>query len=277
MPTKYPIVLAHGLFGFAELKLAGPYLPPIHYWRGIQEALTAHGNEVIAATVPPSGTIAQRAAQLRHNILAASHGRPVNIIAHSMGGLDARYMISKSRTNRTLLANANSTGNANSNDEQQHSTDRRNDVNVRALVTIATPHHGSAIADLLLAQIGPARLPALYRAWHAATRLDSGAFDQLTRRYMRETFNPATQDDPDTAYFSYGAALARKPPLLSPFRSSHAALLRAEGPNDGLVSVESARWGSYKGTLEGVNHLDLINWTNRLRWAIRRWMGEPEP
>lgn len=274
MPTKHPIVLAHGLFGFAELKLAGSYLPPIHYWRGIQEALTAHGTEVITATVPPSGTIAERASQLRKNILAASHGRPVNIIAHSMGGLDARYMISKSRAKRTSLAEK----------QQQHPQQHpqqpaevENDVNIRALVTIATPHHGSAYADHLLAQIGPAHLPALYRAWTATTGLGTGAFDQLTRSYMRDTFNPATQDDPATAYFSYGAALVRKPPLLSPFRASHGVLLREEGPNDGLVSVDSARWGSYKGTLEGVNHLDLINWTNRMRWTIRRWMGEPEP
>lgn len=288
MPAKYPIVLAHGLFGFAELKLAGSYLPPIHYWRGIQEALTAHGREVITATVPPSGTIAERAAQLRRNILDASHGRPVNIIAHSMGGLDARYMISKSRStnrsNNSLAAAA-----AQKEDQQQQNREKsqgdkgqpfttvENDVNVRALVTIATPHHGSAYADHLLAQIGPTHLPALYRAWTATTGLGTGAFDQLTRTYMRDTFNPATPDDPATAYFSYGAALVRKPPLLSPFRASHAVLVREEGPNDGLVSVDSARWGTYKGTLEGVNHLDLINWTNRLRWTIRRWMGEPEP
>lgn len=278
MPAKYPIVLAHGLFGFAELKLAGSYLPPIHYWRGIQEALTAHGREVITATVPPSGTIAERAAQLRRNILDASHGRPVNIIAHSMGGLDARYMISKSRTNRASLAAAENEQQQNqkrSQHEEQHTVE--NDVNVRALVTIATPHHGSAYADHLLAQIGPTHLPALYRAWTATTGLGTGAFDQLTRIYMRDTFNPATPDDPATAYFSYGAALVRKPPLLSPFRASHGVLVREEGANDGLVSVDSARWGTYKGTLEGVNHLDLINWTNRLRWTIRRWMGEPEP
>ncbi|KAJ4396045.1 lipase 2 [Gnomoniopsis smithogilvyi] len=272
MPTKHPIVLAHGLFGFAELKLAGSYLPPIHYWRGIQEALTAHGREVITATVPPSGTIAERAAQLRKNILAESHGRPVNIIAHSMGGLDARYMISKSRSRRTAT-----TLDGKDDQQQQQQQSVENDVNVRALVTIATPHHGSAYADYLLEQIGPTRLPTLYRAWTATTGLGTGAFDQLTRAYMRDKFNPATPDDPATAYFSYGAALVRKPPLLSPFRASHAVLVREEGPNDGLVSVDSARWGSYKGTLEGVNHLDLINWTNRLRWTIRRWMGEPEP
>lgn len=301
MPTKYPIVLAHGLFGFAELKLAGSYLPPIHYWRGIQEALTASGTEVITATVPPSGTIAERAAQLRRNILASSKGRPVNIIAHSMGGLDARYMISKSRTKRTLLEQQQQQdpqdgkhhgdegetegmrgGGGGVEDRSKRSEGNEgkqveNDVNVRALVTIATPHHGSAYADHLLSLIGPARLPPLYHAWTAATGLGTGAFDQLTRTYMAARFNPATRDDPATRYFSYGAALRRKPPLLSPFRGSHKVILREEGPNDGLVSVDSARWGSYKGTLEGVNHLDLINWTNRLRWTIRRWMGEPEP
>lgn len=42
--------------------------------------------------------------------------------------------------------------------------------------------------------------------------------------------------------------------------------MAAEGPNDGLVSVTSSQWGEYKGTLDNVSHLDLINWTNRLRW-----------
>lgn len=260
---KHPIVLAHGLFGFAELKLAGSYLPPIHYWHGIREALTANGVEVITATVPPSGSIEERAAQLRHNILESSRGRPVNIIAHSMGGLDARYMISKSRQKRTAA--------------QKAKQEPENDINVRALVTIATPHHGSAYADFLIHQIGPERLPRVYKAWTQTTGFGTGAFSQLTREYMNEEFNPRTQDDPDVRYFSYGAALKRKPPLLSPFRGSYGVVLREEGPNDGLVSVESARWGTYKGTLEGVSHLDLINWTNRLRWTIRRWIGEPEP
>lgn len=268
--TKYPIVLAHGLFGFAELKLAGSYLPPIHYWHGIKEALTAHGAEVITATVPPSGSIEERAARLRENILESSRGRPVNIVAHSMGGLDARYMISRSRQKRATLAQ----------DEERQRRGRgepENDVNVRALVTVATPHHGSAYADWLLNLIGPDNLPRLYEVWKRATGLGTGAFSQLTRKYMNEEFNPRTQDDPDVRYFSYGAALTRKPPLLSPFRGSYGIILKEEGPNDGLVSVDSAKWGVNKGTLEGVSHLDLINWTNRLRWTIRKWMGEPQP
>lgn len=265
---KYPIVLAHGLFGFAELKLAGSYLPPIHYWHGIKDALVANGAEVITATVPPSGSIEERAAQLRQNILETSKGRPVNIIAHSMGGLDARYMISRSRQKRSVAARA---------DDKGTTSEPENDVNVRALVTIATPHHGSAYADFLLDQIGPDNLPRLYEAWKRTTGLGTGAFAQLTRKYMDEEFNPKTTNDPDVRYFSYGAALKKKPPLLSPFRGSYSVVFKEEGPNDGLVSVKSASWEQYKGTLEDVSHLDLINWTNRLRWTLRKWMGEPNP
>ena len=70
----------------------------------------------------------------------------------------------------------------------------------------------------------------------------------------------------NTRYFSYGACF--KPGWTSVFRQSHGILQKEEGDNDGLVSVQSSRWGEYMGTLEGVSHLDLINWTNRLKWAM---------
>jgi len=78
------------------------------------------------------------------------------------------------------------------------------------------------------------------------------------------------------SYFSYGAAV--EPSLWSVFRLSHRILAEAEGPNDGLVSVASSRWGGelgYKGTLMGVSHLDLINWTNRLKWLAGEVTGNP--
>jgi triacylglycerol lipase len=247
---RFPIVLAHGLLGFAELKLASHYLPPIHYWRGIKEALTAQGCEVITATVPASGSIEHRAAKLGEDIARQCDGRAVNIVAHSMGGLDARYMISQLQPEG---------------------------VDVKSLVTVATPHHGSAVADWLMDEIGPRRLLRLYRAWERVTGLESGAFAQLRTGYMNGEFNPRTPDDPTVRYFSYGAYMDRPPPLLSPFRVSHRVLERIEGPNDGLVSVASSKWGTHKGSLVGVNHLDLINWTNRLRWTVLRWMGRERP
>lgn len=78
---KNPIVLAHGLLGFDELRLAGPYLPGVQYWRGIREALTARGVEVITATVPPSGSIEARGEELARRIETGAPGRDVNIIA----------------------------------------------------------------------------------------------------------------------------------------------------------------------------------------------------
>lgn len=72
-------------------------------------------------------------------------------------------------------------------------------------------------------------------------------------------------------YYSYGATV--DPSFWSVFRQSHRIVEREEGPNDGLVSVASSQWGTYKGTLVGVSHLDLINWTNRLRWLVWELTG----
>lgn len=74
-----------------------------------------------------------------------------------------------------------------------------------------------------------------------------------------------------TRYFSYGASVS--PALWSAFYQSHGIIEQQEGPNDGLVSVASSKWGDYKGTLVNVSHLDLINWTNRLRWLVWEMTG----
>lgn len=235
-------MLAHGLMGFDELRLAGSLLPGVHYWRGITEAMRANNIEVITASVPASGSIEERAAKLGQDIAAKAGGKSVNIIAHSMGGLDARYMISRLQPDN---------------------------VEVLSLTTVATPHRGSAFADYVFEEIGE-NLPTVYKL---VERLgfSTGAFSQLTRKYMREEFNQKTPDDEHTRYFSYGATL--NPSLWSAFKGPHRVVEREEGANDGLVSVESAKWGTYKGTLVGVSHLDLINWTNRLRWFIWQMTG----
>jgi triacylglycerol lipase len=183
--------------------------------RGIKEALSAQNIEVITTSVPPSGSIAQRAAKLAEGIETHANGRSVNIVAHSMGGLDARYMISHLKPKG---------------------------VDVKSLVTVATPHHGSAVADYIINEIGPDNLSRLYNLWRKTTGWDHDAFEQLTRKYMVEEFNRCIPDDPAVRYFSYGAMLVEKPPLLSPFRVSHKLLNHLEGPNDGLVSVESSQW-----------------------------------
>ncbi|RMD40164.1 hypothetical protein DV735_g4946, partial [Chaetothyriales sp. CBS 134920] len=163
-----------------------------------------------------------------------------------MGGLDSRYLISAIQPTS---------------------------FRVRSLTTIATPHRGSWVADMLFRDIGAGNVAHL-SALLARLRIDTGAFGQLTCAYVEGSFNPGVADDPGVAYFSYGAAAT--PHVLSVFRLSHALIDVVEGANDGLVSVRSSRWGRYKGTLNGVTHLDLINWTNRVkRLAARAGLVTP--
>ena len=144
-------------------------------------------------------------------------------------------------------------------------------VEVASLTTIATPHRGSPVADYLINPGGVIHLPKLY-GLISRTGLGTQAFEQLTTKYMVEEFNETIRDVEDTKYYSFGADMG-EPGLFSTFRRSYKVIEKQEGGNDGLVSVESSRWGEYQGTLMGVSHLDLINWSNRVRWAMREVMG----
>ncbi|EME82756.1 uncharacterized protein MYCFIDRAFT_188044 [Pseudocercospora fijiensis CIRAD86] len=237
---KHAIVLAHGLLGFDELRPIGHFFPGIAYWRGITQALAAKNVEVITAHVPPSGRIEVRAAKLAESIERQANGKAVNIIA----GLDARHMVSRLKPPN---------------------------VKVLSLTTVATPHRGSSFADYMFKQIGMSNIPRLYKVLEFFG-METGAFRQLTREYMANNYNPRTPDVEGVKYYSYGAAF--QPHLTSVFRKSHSIIEPIEGANDGLVSVESSQWGTYKGTLNHVSHLDLINWTNRLRWYFWELTGK---
>src|SRR5262245_44374515 len=87
--TRYPIVLAHGLAGFDKLFGA------VEYFFGIPEALRDGGATVYVTQVSAYNTSEERGEQLLaqiEDIIAASGSPKVNIIGHSQGGLDARYV-----------------------------------------------------------------------------------------------------------------------------------------------------------------------------------------
>lgn len=87
--TKYPIVLAHGMAGFDEL--FGVY----EYWYGIPSALEDGGAKVFVTEVSQFNSTEARGEQLIDQIetIVAISGKPkVNLIGHSHGGLDVRYV-----------------------------------------------------------------------------------------------------------------------------------------------------------------------------------------
>lgn len=119
--------------------------------------------------------------------------------------------------------------------------------------------------------------------------LDQPAYAMLSTRYMSEVFNPSTPDMPSIKYFSV-AARAHKIPLWHPLwlpkvildaaaeartagserDGSAAALGNPENQgNDGLVSVQSAKWGTFLGVIDGCDHWDLRG-SGAPRWGTAR-------
>jgi triacylglycerol lipase len=115
---------------------------------------------------------------------------------------------------------------------------------VRTLTTIATPHRGSYLADWFQANYRQ-RVPLLLAL--EAVGLNVDGFRDLGLDVCAE-FNRKTPDRPEVRYFSYGGDV--QPSHLTPFlRRAWNILSAVEGPNDGLVSVRSSRWGEFLGTV----------------------------
>ena len=145
------IVLAHGILGF------GTGLVPFGfgYFNGVKAKLEAHGYEVFAPTVAPLGSLAVRAEQLARQIETHWPGESdLAVIAHSMGGIDARRVIHR---------------------------DRAVGKRIKYLATIATPHFGSPLADAVLGS-SPNLLPHIPRWLLKCLKNNAGALHDLRTR-----------------------------------------------------------------------------------------------
>jgi triacylglycerol lipase len=129
--TKYPIVLAHGAFGFRSVRLLGVDI--LDYWYDLDTALSECGGaEVFVTQVSPSNSTEVRGEQLLSQVravLAKTGAAKVNIIGHSMGGLDARYVMNV-----------------------------RPDL-VASVTTIGSPHKGSETFDRFVSGLDPEGRP----------------------------------------------------------------------------------------------------------------------
>jgi triacylglycerol lipase len=215
MLTPSPIILHHGFMDVFNLRIG---TRGFYSFQGLHHSLASTGNTPIQTRVHPTASIQRRATQLRQQILQIMRNYPPDsralILAHSMGGLDARYMI-------THLDMADK---------------------ISGLLTISTPHQGTTYADYALRNMTRLGVSRFFKLLN----LDFTAVEDLTLASCQR-FNESTTNHPAVRYFSISAACQSSD--LPPWsRRAHRIIFKNEGPNDGLVSIRSATFGEHLAT-----------------------------
>ena len=118
---------------------------------------------------------------------------------------------------------------------------------VASLTTIATPHRGTSLAELVLTtpEILREKLGEVFD-WFGESIFPNAksnavaAVEQLTREYVVNEFNPAVPDHEKVSYFSFSAAVGRgtTQPLNPIYRYQNMHIHKQEGLNDSFVSVK---------------------------------------
>lgn len=227
--TKYPILLLHGL-NSRDGK-------PFFCFGRIPDTLRSQGARVYLGGQDAWGTIESNALQIKkriETILATEHCNKVNIIAHSKGGLEARYLVS------ALM--------------QQDK--------IASISTIATPHYGTKTVEKWAAYKDALRVVGFFFNFYSRILGDQSpsfveAVQVFVPEYMRR-FNENYRDSPSVYYQSWGTSMndSREDRTMRVLRH---IFYRLDGENDGLVSPNSARWTNYQGTIENISHQDIVD------------------
>lgn len=235
LKTIYPILLVHGT-GFRDRKI-------FNYWGRIPKMLKNSGASVYFGGQDAWGTIEKNAQMIAKKIdliLFENNIDKINIIAHSKGGMEARYLIS-------------SLGYGDK---------------VASLTTISTPHHGVKTMDSIM------RIPTFLlkfisffvNLWFRILGDKKPNFylgcKSFTTKYTLD-FNLINIDHPDVYYQSYAGAMKNSRSDMTLWLV-HTIVKRKDGENDGLVSIESAKWGEFKGVIKGqgnrgISHADEVD------------------
>lgn len=233
--TKYPLVLVHGV-GFRDLKY-------INYWGRIPKELVRNGATVYYGNQEAWGTVEYNAQDIKDKILEIikeTGAEKVNVIAHSKGGLDARYMVSK--------------------------LDMGNYV--ASLTMVSTPHRGCKFVDVVSNMPnklykGISKIFDKYYSVLGDKNPDFYTASSQFTTHNSKKFNEVVKDVDGVYYQSYATVVKN---MFSDYVVTIPYILvkLTEGENDGLVSINSAKWGEFKGVLRsknrrGISHGDIID------------------
>ncbi len=235
--TKYPILLVHGVF-FRDTKY-------FNYWGRIPDELEANGATIFYGNHHSAASVADSAAELKSRIieiLSVTKAEKVNIIAHSKGGLDCRYAISKLGI-----------------------SDK-----VASLTTINTPHNGCLFADYLLGKIPSSAKNKVADTYNSTLRKFGepnpdflAAVNDLTDNYCKQ-LNIELSTPKNVFCQSVGSVLTKATNGKFPLNLSYHLVKHFSGENDGLVDETSFKWGENYILLRptekrGISHGDMID------------------
>lgn len=235
--TKYPVLMVHGVF-FRDMNF-------FNYWGRVPRELIRNGATVFYGEQQSAASVENSAkflAERIKDIINETGCEKVNIIAHSKGGLDSRYAIS-------CLGM---------------------DKYVASLTTISTPHRGCIFAEYILNKAPAGLCKFITEKYNAALRKfgekDSdflGAVTSLTAKSCEE-LNKVAIDSPNVFYSSYMSKLKKSSGGKFPTNVTYLLVKKFDGENDGLVSVDSAKWGENYFFIEnkykrGISHADMID------------------
>lgn len=235
--TRYPILLVHGVF-FRDFRF-------FNYWGRIPCALKQNGAVIYYGSQQSAASVASCGQELAERIRAIVQEtgcEKVNIIAHSKGGLDSRYAIS-------------ACGMA---------------PYVASLTTINTPHRGCIFADYLLDKIPKKVQKSVARKYNAALKKFGDVDPDFLSAVQDLTASACTVrneklfDHPAVCYQSVGSQMNCASSGRFPLNMAYPLVRHFDGANDGLVSLESARWGAHFIRLavpegRGISHGDMID------------------
>ena len=294
-PTRFPVVLVNGI----------DTSPLFRYAPRIAETMRERGgHDVHLATLPPYEPPHRRAPILWDRIqevLAETGARKVNLVCHSLGGLDCRYLASPGGLHWDVAA-----------DHQEIV------ATIASITTVGTAHRGTRIADVLLdlspdgdreqvindfaslvgdwfsdealaedvhlreaiAALSLDQAPAFnaeivdaegieYQSWAGVSR-PFGAADGEHDLELAQLCTTSEGEDGRQGFVAHDWMALPLVPL------TDIVALRADDgddddddsddsdartPNDGLTAVDSARWGSFRGCVPA-DHMEQLGQKN---------------